>query len=68
MKKLLKFSSDELYNGKLKADESVKNDNIEDLYKLRYNNDIIEKIKLNDLWDIFDKSLILINTSGLELY
>ena len=66
--KIMKFSSDELYNGKLKADESVKNHNIEDLCKLRYNNDIIEEIKLNDLWDIFDKNLILINTSGLEFY
>ena len=68
--KIMKFSSLELYEDKLIADESVKNHTLKDLIMERYKNDknILEEIKSVDEFGIFDKSLVLINTSGLEFF
>ena len=68
--KIMKFSSLELYEDKLIADESVKNHTLKDLIMERYKNDknILEEINSVDEFGIFDKSLVLINTSGLEFF
>jgi predicted DNA helicase len=67
---IMNFSSKELYNNELSADESVKNYNLKDLINERFNFDknLIEDIENNDLWKIFDKSLIMINTDGLKFF
>jgi DNA polymerase alpha-associated DNA helicase A len=59
--KIMKFSSNELYNGKLIADESVKNHTINDLI----NNNEITK---NDNFNIINESLILIDTSNYNFH
>lgn len=68
--KIMKFSSEELYENKLIADVSVKEHTLKDLLCEKYNNDdkIINEIKENDQFEILDKPLVLINTSGLEFY
>ena len=68
--KIMKFSSVELYEDKLIADETVKNHTLKDLIMERYKNDksILEEISSVDDFGIFDKSLVLVNTSGLEFF
>ena len=68
--KIMKFSSEELYEDKLLADESVKNHTLKDLISERYKNDknILEEINSLDDFGIFDKPLVLLNTSGLEFF
>ena len=68
--KIMKFSSEELYEDKLIADKSVKNHTLKDLISERYKNDknILEEINSLDDFGIFDKPLILLNTSGLEFF
>ena len=67
---IMNFPSNELYNGNLNADDNVKNYNLKDLIFERCNFDknYIEDIENNDLWNIFDKSLIMINTDGLKFF
>ena len=68
--KIMKFSSEELYEDKLIADKSVKNHTLKDLISERYKNDknILEEINSLDDFGIFDKPLVLLNTSGLEFF
>ena len=68
--KIMKFSSEELYEDKLIADKSVKNHTLKDLILERYKNDknILEEINSLDDFGIFDKPLVLLNTSGLEFF
>ena len=68
--KIMKFSSEELYEDKLIADKSVKNHTLKDLISERFKNDknIIEEINSLDDFGIFDKPLVLLNTSGLEFF
>ena len=68
--KIMKFSSEELYGDKLIADKSVKNHTLKDLILERYKNDknILEEINSLDDFGIFDKPLVLLNTSGLEFF
>ena len=68
--KIMKFSSEELYEDKLIADESVKNHTLKDLITERYKNDknILEEINSLVDFGIFDKPLVLLNTSGLEFF
>ena len=68
--KIMKFSSEELYGDKLIADKSVKNHTLKDLISERYKNDknILEEINSLDDFGIFDKPLVLLNTSGLEFF
>ena len=68
--KIMKFSSQELYEDKLIADESVRNHTLKDLISQRCKNDnkILEEINSLDDFGIFDKSLVLLNTSGLEFF
>ena len=68
--KIMKFSSEELYEDKLIADEGVKNHTLKDLISERYKNDknILEEINSVDDFGIFDKPLVLLNTSGLEFF
>ena len=68
--KIMKFSSEELYEDKLIADKSVKNHTLKDLISERYKNDknILEEINSSDDFGIFDKPLVLLNTSGLEFF
>ena len=68
--KIMKFSSEELYEDKLIADKSVKNHTLKDLILERYKNDknILEEIYSLDDFGIFDKPLVLLNTSGLEFF
>ena len=68
--KIMKFSSEELYEDKLIADKNVKNHTLKDLISERYKNDknILEEINSLDDFGIFDKPLVLLNTSGLEFF
>ena len=68
--KIMKFSSKELYEDKLIADDTVKNHTLKDLISERYKNDknILEEINSYDDFGIFDKPLVLLNTSGLEFF
>ena len=68
--KIMKFSSQELYEDKLIADDTVKNHTLKDLISERYKNDknILEEINSYDDFGIFDKPLVLLNTSGLEFF
>ena len=68
--KIMKFSSQELYEDKLIADDTVKNHTLKDLITERYNNnkEILEEIKSLDDFGIFDKPLVLLNTSGLDFF
>ena len=68
--KIMKFSSQELYEDKLIADDTVKNHTLKDLIIERYNNnkEILEEIKSLDDFGIFDKPLVLVNTSGLDFF
>ena len=68
--KIMKFSSQELYEDKLIADETVKNHTLKDLIMQRYKDDknILDEINSLDDFGIFDKSLVLLNTSGLEFF
>ena len=68
--KIMKFSSQELYEDKLIADETVKNHTLKDLIMQRYKDDknILDEINSADDFGIFDKSLVLLNTSGLEFF
>ena len=67
---IMKFSSKELYEDKLIADSTVKEHTIKDLISSRFKQDnaLIEEIKSQDEFCIFDKPLILLNTSGLEFF
>ena len=68
--KIMKFSSIELYEDKLIADASVKNHTLKDLISERYNKNkaALEEIISNDDFGIFDKPLVLLNTSGLDFF
>ena len=68
--KIMKFSSQELYEDKLIADETVKNHTLKDLIMQRYKDDknILDEINSLDDFGIFDKPLVLLNTSGLEFF
>ena len=68
--KIMKFSSIELYEDKLIADASVKNHTLKDLISERYNKNkaALEEIISNDDFGIFDKHLVLLNTSGLDFF
>ena len=68
--KIMKFSSQELYEDKLIADKTVKEHTLKDLIMERYKKDknILEEINSLDDFNIFDKPLILLNTSGLEFF
>ena len=68
--KIMKFSSQELYEDKLIADETVKNHTLKDLIMQRYKDDknILDEINSLDDFAIFDKPLVLLNTSGLEFF
>jgi DNA polymerase alpha-associated DNA helicase A len=68
--KIMKFSSLELYEDKLIADNTVKNHTLKDLIMERYNNnkETLEEIKSLDDFCIFDKPLVLVNTSGLDFF
>ena len=68
--KIMKFSSIELYEDKLIADASVKNHTLKDLISERYNKNkaALDEIISNDDFGIFDKPLVLLNTSGLDFF
>ena len=65
--KIMRYSSDELYNGKLIADESVKNHTIKDLI-MNENKELSDNIIKADNFNIIDKSLILIDTSNYNFH
>ena len=65
--KIMRYSSDELYNGKLIADDSVKNHTIHDLITTD-NKNISDSIIKADNFNIIDKSLILIDTSNYNFH
>ena len=57
---IMNFSSQELYDSKLRADDSVKSHLIKDL--IPSDEEIVDNL------DISDKSVVYINTSGCEFY
>ena len=67
---IMKFSSIELYEDKLIADKTVKDHTLKDLISDRYkqDKDLLEEISSSDEFCIFDKPLILLNTSGLDFF
>ena len=65
--KIMRYSSDELYKGKLIADDSVKNHTIKDLITTD-NKNISNTIIETDNFNIIDKSLILIDTSNYNFH
>jgi predicted DNA helicase len=67
---IMKFSSIELYEDKLIADDTVKTHTVKDLISERYkqDKDLLEGISSSDDFCIFDKPLILVNTSGLDFF
>ena len=67
---IMKFSSVELYEDKLIADDTVKEHTLKDLISDRYkqDKDLLEEISSSDDFCIFDKPLILLNTSGLDFF
>ena len=65
---IMKFSSVELYEDKLIADDIVKKHTLKDLISERFKQDkqLLEEISSSDEFWIFDKPLVLLNTSGLD--
>ena len=57
---IMNFSSKELYDSKLLADESVKSHTVNDL--------IDEEQEIDDKFTIKDKSVVYVNTSGCEFF
>ena len=58
---IMLFSSNELYEGKLKADDTVKSHTIKDLINENEND-------INDTLDIVNKSVVLLSTSNCQFY